>query len=160
MDKHTRVTDFIASHEGFREDVYLDTLGYPTVGYGQKLCDQQYDELPECYKSFPPMPQIVARQWLMYHVHNDYEWARGKFRWFLGLTTTRTAVVLSMTYQLGRKGFMGFTNTIGAIQRGDYETAAAEMLDSKWAKQTPNRAAESAFMMKKNRNSWVRIKYK
>ncbi len=159
MDKHTRVINFIASHEGFRGDVYLDTLGYPTIGYGQKLCDLQYNELPECYKSFPEMPKTIAREWLTHHVNDDYEWAQGKFPWFVALTPTRTTVVLSMIYQLGRQGFIGFTNTIIALQKRDYETAAEEMLDSKWAKQTPNRAAESAYMMKKNRNSWERIKY-
>jgi len=49
-------------------------------------------------------------------------------------------VVVEMAFQMGIRGTNLFRKMWVALQRGDYETAADEMLDSRWAKQTPNRA--------------------
>ena len=48
---------------------------------------------------------------------------------------------------MGTTGVSNFKNTLTAIQSGDYKLAAVEMLDSKWAKQTPDRATEMALVM-------------
>ncbi len=46
-----------------------------------------------------------------------------------------------MVFQLGETGVSKFKNMLKALKEGpDYQTAAIEMLDSRWAKQTPNRA--------------------
>ena len=45
-----------------------------------------------------------------------------------------------MCYQLGLAGFSKFKKTISYIEKKNYKEASKEMLDSKWAKQTPNRA--------------------
>jgi lysozyme len=55
-----------------------------------------------------------------------------------------------MCYQLGVKGFSKFRKTIALLNSGDYIMASEEMLDSKWAVQTPNRAIE---MSKKVRDA-------
>ena len=51
-------------------------------------------------------------------------------------------VVINMCYQLGVNGVSKFRKAISAMQEGDWEEAANEMLDSLWARQTPNRAKE------------------
>ena len=53
------------------------------------------------------------------------------------------AVIVDMIFNLGPSGFAGFTKTIDAFKRKDYCTAAAQMGDSKWAAQVPNRAREN-----------------
>jgi len=45
-----------------------------------------------------------------------------------------------MIFQMGFAGVSKFRNMIVALQNNSYTTAASEMLDSRWAKQTPNRA--------------------
>ena len=40
---------------------------------------------------------------------------------------------------------MKFKKMKAALERGDFEAAAAEMLDSRWARQTPNRADREAL---------------
>ena len=45
-----------------------------------------------------------------------------------------------MAFQLGIDGLLKFKNTLNLIEAGDYETASKEMLNSLWAKQTPERA--------------------
>jgi lysozyme len=47
-----------------------------------------------------------------------------------------------MCYQLGLSGFSKFKKTIYYLETQQYDEAADEMLDSLWAKQTPNRAKE------------------
>jgi len=49
-------------------------------------------------------------------------------------------ICVHMVYQLGLRGFSQFRKYIAALQAKDYATAAAEMLDSQWATQTPARA--------------------
>ena len=51
-------------------------------------------------------------------------------------------VVIEMCYQLGVTGFSKFVKTITYLKDKDFKSASVEMLDSKWAKQTPNRAKE------------------
>ena len=47
-----------------------------------------------------------------------------------------------------RGGLSGFGRMLAAMERGDYDTAAKEMLDSKWAKQdSPARARRLAKVM-------------
>ena len=51
-------------------------------------------------------------------------------------------VVLNMCYQLGITGVSKFRKAISALQEGEWQEAADEMLDSLWARQTSNRAEE------------------
>jgi len=56
------------------------------------------------------------------------------------LNPTRTGVLVEMVFQMGVAGVAEFKNFLAAIRSRDWDTAANEMLDSKWAKQTPERA--------------------
>ena len=49
-------------------------------------------------------------------------------------------VLVNMCFQLGQGGLSNFKNFKAAIETEDWKSAAAEMLDSRWAKQTPARA--------------------
>ena len=60
----------------------------------------------------------------------------------------RRAVLLSMAYQMGVDGLMKFKNMWAAINRQDWDDAADQMLDSKWARQTPERAGRHARIMR------------
>lgn len=53
-----------------------------------------------------------------------------------------------MAYQMGVAGLAGFKNTLAMIADGDFGGAASGMLNSKWAKQTPNRARRHADVMR------------
>ena len=52
-----------------------------------------------------------------------------------------------MIFNLGLTKLLNFKKFLGAMELGDYETAGKEMLDSRWAKQTPNRAKRMAERM-------------
>ena len=56
-------------------------------------------------------------------------------------------IVTEMVFQLGTQGVRNFKNMISALEDRDYSRASAEMLDSKWNAQTPNRCQNLAKIM-------------
>ena len=51
-------------------------------------------------------------------------------------------VLVEMSYQMGLSNVSKFKKALHAMQMLQWKKAADEMLDSRWAKQTPNRAKE------------------
>lgn len=133
--------DFIAQlkrHEGYREFVYLDSEGIPTGGWGHAFLEGS--RLPE------EVSEILLH-YDMRSVENDYSSLEIPFD-FAG--TPREFVIKNMLYNLGKKRLLKFVKMWVAIKAGDYEAAADEMLDSKWARQVKGRATELAQMMRTN----------
>lgn len=56
-------------------------------------------------------------------------------------------VLQNMAFQMGIAGLLKFGRALAAMQARDYARASSEMLDSLWAKQTPNRAGELAGLI-------------
>jgi len=69
------------------------------------------------------------------------------------LSSVRQDVLVQMVYQLGLGGVTNFRKMLQNLNDGQFEAAAAEMLDSRWRQQTPLRAACLASRME--RNIWV-----
>ena len=56
--------------------------------------------------------------------------------------------VLNMAYNMGVPSLLGFKRMWAALREGDYEGAAAEALDSDYARELPARAGRVAGMMR------------
>lgn len=129
------LSDRIARHEGYRQFVYNDTLGHPTVGFGRALDTRG-----------------VTRDEATTLLGNDIAAFTAEVRaalpWTLSLDETRLGVLVEMAFQLGTDGLLKFHQTLGCIQRGDWDGAATQMLGSLWAKQTPARAQELAEIVR------------
>ena len=67
--------------------------------------------------------------------------------WWRSLDAVRAAVLVNMSYNMGVAGLMGFPTMLGCCERGDWVGSSAAMLDSKWARQVPNRAQRLAKQM-------------
>jgi len=119
----------IKHHEGFVEHVYDDSLGIPTIGYGFAIKDLVLDE-------------DIAEEILIRKLERLKRNANSRFRWLEDMPVVIQEVILNMCYQLGVTGVSKFRKAISAFQEGDWDEAANEMLDSLWARQTPNRATE------------------
>ena len=119
----------IKHHEGFVEHVYDDSLGIPTIGYGFAIKDLVLDE-------------DIAEDILMRKLERLQRNANSRFKWLEDMPQEVQEVLLNMCYQLGVTGVSKFRKAISALQEGDWDEAANEMLDSLWARQTPNRAKE------------------
>ena len=117
----------IKESEGFVEHVYNDSLGIPTIGFGFAIKDLILDE-------------DIAEQILLRKVKKLIDRIDKKFDWFNLTDDSVKEVVVEMCYQLGLAGFSKFKKTISYLEKRNYLEGSKEMLLSKWAKQTPNRA--------------------
>ena len=70
---------------------------------------------------------------------------------FSGLSKVRQTVLLNMCFQLGLTRFRTFKKMLAALRADDFKTAAEEMLDSKAAKQTPERYKRFSDVMRMGR---------
>ena len=121
--------------EGYRARVYKDTLGIDTIGYGFAIKDLELD------KDICDMILDKKLNKLIKDVDN-------KFSFMDDIAVEAQDVVYEMCYQLGINGFSKFKKTIAYLRDENYEMAAIEMLDSRWAKQTPNRAKRLSNIIK------------
>ena len=127
--------DSIKQHEGYVGVVYKDSLGIDTIGYGFAIKDLELDVdvcdiiLERKLKALQDMVQV-------------------KFNWYIYMPQEIKDVVMEMCYQLGVGGFSKFKKTIAYLQNKQFKDASEEMLDSLWAKQTPNRAKELSNRVK------------
>ena len=125
----------IRDHEGFRLEPYKDSEGILTVGYGRNL---------------ESVPFTRAEVELMF----DTDFRRAvqgveNFTFVEHLNEARKGVVVEMVFQMGATGVGKFRRFRGACMRHDWETAAIEMMDSKWATQTPARAKKLALIFER-----------
>jgi len=123
--------------EGTRVAAYQDHLGYWTIGVGRLI---------DARKGGGLRPDEID-----YLLANDIKDRRvalaAALPWFSALDEARQGVLLNMSFQLGTAGLLGFKNTLEQVRLGHYKTAAAMMMQSKWAKQTPERAQRLAKQM-------------
>ena len=64
------------------------------------------------------------------------------------LSSVRKVVVMCMVFQIGLRGYLAFDRMEAALDKEDWAVAASEMVKSRWASQTPGRAARLAAMMR------------
>ncbi len=70
------------------------------------------------------------------------------FPWYNSMDETRQDVLVMMAFNLGLPRLRGFKLALAAMEAGDYEESARQMLDSLWSRQLPERSAILAEMMR------------
>jgi lysozyme len=140
MIKFSRKTEMsliesIKQHEGYVGVVYKDSLGIDTIGYGFAIKDLELDK---------DVCDIILER----KIKNLQDRVKNKFSWYKYMPPEIQDVVMEMCYQLGVTGVSKFKKTITYLQNKEFKNASIEMLDSRWAKQTPNRAKELSNRVK------------
>lgn len=135
----TELTKQLKIDEGVKPCVYNDHLGFATIGVG-RLVDYR--------KPGAGLRPVEIDFLLQNDIDDRIEALTRALPWFQDLDDARKGVLLNMAFQLGTTGLLGFKNTLELIRQGQYEKAAQNMLDSKWATQTPERAKRMAEQMK------------
>ena len=134
------IRDILEVEEGWREKPYLCSEGYPTVGYGFKIGPKGADIRNYQFT----LPRKAGESWLDEYIQDlRFELHRR----LSGLNEARQAIILSMCYQMGIEGCLAFRKMWAAIEDRNFQAAAVEMMDSRWAKQTPNRARRHRDVM-------------
>lgn len=130
-----QLVDQLIIHEGVELKPYKDTLGILTIGIGRNLEDRGISEDEARYLCLNDI-EIVERE------------LASNFAVVDGLDPARQLVIADMAFNLGVPRLRGFAKMWLAIERGDYNAAAEEMLDSKWARQVGQRAQRLAETMR------------
>ena len=139
MSLYDNSTKQLTLDEGKKRTVYSDHLGFATIGVGRLVDSRKPGAgLRDVEIAFMLQNDINERISLLAHA----------YPWFMGLDEARQGVLVNMSFQLGMDGLAGFVNTLELIRTGAYDKAAAAMLKSKWATQTPERAARMAAQMR------------
>ena len=140
--------DNIKANEGFSEYVYRDSLGFLTVGYGFKCDSLTSDELELNKNRYEPMSKEVACKILELKLQKLQNEVFAKLKWLKSQPKQVQSIVIEMAYQMGVSGMLGFKNTLKLIENKEYLKASNNMLKSKWAKQTPNRAKKLSDILR------------
>ena len=134
-----KLRDALMRDEGFRAQPYTDSTGHVSIGYGRNLDAKG-----------------ISRAEAAFMLEHDITEARAdvaaNLPWAETLGDARHAVLVNMAFNLGigvlgQSGLLAFVKMLAACERGDYDRAAAEMMDSTWAKQVGPRAHRLARQM-------------
>ena len=128
----------IKNHEGFRNKIYIDSLQKRTIGYVHLITkDDKFEEGVEYSREELDalFEKDFAKGWNLMQLFCDENNLRS-------ISDTAKEILCEMIFQMGFAGVSKFKNMIKALKNRDYKQASIEMLDSRWAKQTPNRAKE------------------
>lgn len=132
----SKLSDQLRIHEGVRSHVYLCTAGYETIGVGRNIAESGIG---------------LSDDEIDYLLENDIKRCKQELislSWFSDLDPVRQDAIVNLCFNLGLTRLMGFQNAIGAMAVGDYEKAADEFLDSRWAKQVGQRSLDVAHMIR------------
>ena len=149
-------TPSIISNEGFSDKAYFDTMGKSTIGYGFNMSDPVIAKFvhPDVKSGKRTMTREEANSILttkvMPMVANDARNFVGS-KLFDSLSPASKQVLLDMSYNMGGPRLNGFKNMRAALQKGDFVTAAQELMASDYGRNkfTRARALRNAKLMLK-----------
>ena len=123
--------------EGCKYQIYLDHLGYKTFGIGHlcKATDPEND-----LEVGAEVSEERVNQCFLNDIEKVIEDCTILYDNFYTLPDDAQLIIANMMFNLGRPRLSNFVRMRKAVDEGNYEEAKYQMLDSKWAKQVPNRA--------------------
>lgn len=138
----------IQEHEGFRDTTYSDSLGFATIGWGHLVTDSEKEN-----NKYVEGKQY-SKEELSKVFDEDFQSAWDNANSLVKERLTNTdfglldidrkmkviSILCNMCFQLGKAGVGKFRKMFENIAKLNFKGASLEMLDSRWAKQTPSRA--------------------
>jgi lysozyme len=133
------IINMLIRHEGLELNPYRCPAGKLTIGVGRNIDDVG-----------------ISRAEAIMLLRNDIERVKDEliqFHWFREMNRCRQDAMINMCFNLGLPRFLTFEKMLAALEFHNYDLAAKEMLDSRWAEQVGNRAVELAEIMRTGK--WV-----
>lgn len=122
--------------EGRRAKPYTDTVGKVTIGIGRNLTDRG-----------------LSDDEIDYLLEKDIGVAIDELDrvapWWMDQTANRQRALVNLMFNIGAPTFLQFRRFIAAMLMGNYDRAADELLDSRWADQVGPRAHRIADLIRK-----------
>lgn len=139
---------FITKHEGYRNKVYRDSLGIPTVGIGLNLlrpdakiilsrAGLDYNDVLNGNATLTDDQVKTVFQLCLKIAYADVKKYIPNYD---SLPKNIKLGLIDLSFNLGYNRLSKFAKTRELIIKGDYKGAANELLNSKWATQVGNRA--------------------
>jgi lysozyme len=128
------IIDQLKRDEGFRPNIYPDSRGFSTVGYGHNLDANPINALTV------PISEALATQILGADVERISRYLQLSLPWVVSLDDARHGVLLNMAFNMGVPGELKFHHELADTQAGNYLQAAADMKASLWYNQVGARA--------------------
>jgi len=128
---YDNIKEMLIKNEGLVLQVYKDSLGYDTIGVGRCLDKNGISEDEAMYLLENDIQRVVDNLDKMWEVWRSFP-------------IPAQEVCVDMAFQMGIAGFMNFRQTRALMEMGCWLEASEEVLRSKYAVQTPNRAARNS----------------
>jgi tape measure domain-containing protein len=134
----------LAEEEGYRSKVYIDSQGFPTIGYGE-LLEKKKMSLEEARLKYgnKTLTKDQAADWSLQAINSTFlpmskAFVGGEESW-KALPQAAGDTVLSMAYNLGQTGLEAFKGFQKAVKGQDFNLAGYELMDSDAASQAYGR---------------------
>lgn len=145
LDLYT-ISQRLQIHEGLRLKPYFCTRGKQTIGVGRCLDTNPLTKEEE--RVVGDWRHGITKGAAVYLLHNDIrrivKECKKKIKFFADLDDERQYALIDMAFNLGISGLLQFKKMLAALACGNYKTAAAECLASKYAKDVGIRAKRIA----------------
>jgi len=130
--------------EGVKYEIYRDSEGYPTLGIGHLITpeDPEYGE-----PIGTPVSADTVERYYQQDVQEKIDDTRVLFPKFDSFPHDLKLILVNMMFNLGMTRLRKFKRMRAAIDARDWDRAATEMLDSKYARQVKGRANRLASRM-------------
>ena len=133
-----RLVKMLKLHEGVRTHAYQCSADKWTIGVGRNI-----DEDGGLGLSSEEINVLLI---------NDIERVKSElsanYFWFPALDEVRQAALIDMCFNLGLSRLRGFVKALEAMSRQQFDNAAEEFLDSRWASQVGQRAIRVTEMIR------------
>lgn len=143
-------TEVIGIHEGFRSKRYKDTKGIWTIGYGFNLESGTFSRENVVKWSKFGISIEEANSVLREHIKVVLEKLL-RMPWYAQLSKARQLAILDMSFNMGIGWINRWSNTIGFIKAGNYNSAGKAIRASAYAKQVGARALRNAIALEQDR---------
>ena len=150
-----KLMEKLIAHEGLRLNVYKDSLGIDTVGIGRNLQDRgiSKEELDEL--DIPSIDHVyecgITEADAIFLAENDVQIVEDELvrahPCVEELDAVRQLVLIDMAFNLGVPRLCKFKKMWAAVHAKQFDVAAKEMLDSRWARQVKSRSTKLAHAM-------------
>ncbi len=127
----------LIKHEGVSRTVYLCAAGMRTIGVGRNLD-----------RSGGGLSEDEVEYLLNNDIRTTVDAVNRKFPIVKDLSENRRVALYDMAFNLGVKGLRRFKKMWKALECHNYNTAAYEMMDSRWSQQVGKRAKTLEMMMR------------
>ena len=131
MFDSAKLTEDLKREEGCVLHAYPDHLGFATIGIGRLIDKRKGGGISQEEAEYLLCNDIKEKQEALYSA----------IPWAADLPEPCQRALMNMAFQLGVAGLLEFRVTLTRLKLSDYAGARESALQSKWAQQTPARAA-------------------